>query len=655
MAGQQTESADPFDAAVAALVAALDDPSVVTATRGEVPAPRRAPAEVRAYNPSLIDQVAAFFMGDDRPSPERARLVSGMFGTTGLGTNRASIADMTGLPSIERGVRHMGDGVDEGSGARIAGGAGEIALGALPGLAAVRATRPMINALMQTAPRAMATIGAPTAAMLPMQIGDAQAASSSHEAAAVASDAEVMRLRAERAKILADRTAVNERHARSGPVTQHKALEPFDRQLALYDGTADAPGLIGQAEDRARTGFRQNAPFRDRYPSAAEGIAAVGATVAGAVPFANAVKNNLANRLVYDPAIRRQTRAVETALNGSKTEPSAIGRMFGSEPQTVPRSAERFALEQGVLREQLASREALEPGWRNYLAGGALGAATMQEARMVPEEIDAYAFPWGHPTREAAVNALTSPDYYLSGIVPSVLGGATMGTLGTKVGNLASQRKATPDLDRARVVAKMDYGTRQPVEPGAPPPGSPPPGPSNFGRVTDAMTNRLVRWIEPGPAPTPPGPSTGGVPPTPVGPGPGPGHVGPQPGSPPPRGPGGGPAPGPRSQPYGAPQKAVARPFIENEVAAGRIVPNEAALGQEFARAGVPAPTSDRLPAALSNASSLVSALRQQGMQDRQIAAILADLMKQGMPGLPAIAGGAIGLGAAASQSQNDY
>jgi hypothetical protein len=52
-------------------------------------------AELRAYQPTLRDRIASFFVGDERASPEKARLVEGLFGSRGLGNTGMGLVDMT--------------------------------------------------------------------------------------------------------------------------------------------------------------------------------------------------------------------------------------------------------------------------------------------------------------------------------------------------------------------------------------------------------------------------------------------------------------------------------------------------------------------------------------------------------------------------------
>lgn len=628
-------AADPFDVAVFALVDDLQ--------RAQGP---RQP-EMRAYNPGLLDRVGAWMMGDSR-SPERARLVSGLVGTTGLGQQRASVADVTGLPTIERGVGHIMGAAETGDVMRAVGGAGEVAMGALPALGTTRAAAPMMNMLMGSVPRSVGTTAGLGAATLPMQIDDARAQASTAVDAAVLRDPEVQRLRqAIEAKEAERRAAMTQPIPGLNRASADAAREQLGAAIQ-----ADITALGEQftaARERARSSYASNAPFRERHPDAAGSLMTGGATLAAALPFANTIKRNLANRLVYDPSIARNADRVERALGPQTSEPGLVGRMLGRDAVTTPPDKALFLREQDTLQRRLGNRDSLDTGRGTYLGNSVGGALVMQEARMIPEEVDAFVFPHEHPARKAALNALVDPYYYISGAVPSIIGGATAASIGTAVGDVMSRRTVAPDLDRARMLANVDFKTKAPRP--EPPREADSAGPGRTARIADAMTNRLVQWIEPRPAPAGQPQATAGAapapqPPLPVGGGPEPQQARP------PR-----PQRGPAnpSQAYRDPQKAVVRPLVETEVAAGRNVPDKVRVGQELGRSGLDPQIGPTLAKRLDAAQTIVSSMRQQGMDDRRIAAVLADLMRANMHGLPAIAAGSIGGGMALSQATPDY
>lgn len=76
---------------------AFGGPSEAATAAPETPAPApKKQAEVRAYEPTIREKVAQFFMGDSKPSPERERLVKGVMGTSGLpGSEQIGAVDFT--------------------------------------------------------------------------------------------------------------------------------------------------------------------------------------------------------------------------------------------------------------------------------------------------------------------------------------------------------------------------------------------------------------------------------------------------------------------------------------------------------------------------------------------------------------------------------
>jgi hypothetical protein len=52
-------------------------------------------AELRAYKPTMRDQIATWLMGDDRSSPARNRLIEGVMGSRGLGNTGMGLVDLT--------------------------------------------------------------------------------------------------------------------------------------------------------------------------------------------------------------------------------------------------------------------------------------------------------------------------------------------------------------------------------------------------------------------------------------------------------------------------------------------------------------------------------------------------------------------------------
>jgi hypothetical protein len=92
-----------------------------------VPAPAWGPGGLTAYEPSLGQRIAGLLFGDERPSPERRRLVEGLLGSNSAGDTGVGLLDLTpaGAPlAIDRAQREARGG--------NYGGAALEAIGAIP-------------------------------------------------------------------------------------------------------------------------------------------------------------------------------------------------------------------------------------------------------------------------------------------------------------------------------------------------------------------------------------------------------------------------------------------------------------------------------------------------------------------------------------------
>jgi len=78
--------------------------------------------ELRAYQPTWRDRLGAWFMGDEKTSPEYNRLMEGLIGSRGLGETGPSAIDFTpaGIPLAMNDAWHKGD--DRGMAMAIFGG-----------------------------------------------------------------------------------------------------------------------------------------------------------------------------------------------------------------------------------------------------------------------------------------------------------------------------------------------------------------------------------------------------------------------------------------------------------------------------------------------------------------------------------------------------
>lgn len=389
-------------------------------------------------------------------------------------------AEMTGVPSIIRGAGDVGKGMTAGDPLRSAAGVGQMALGALPGAG-------IIGRGIVSAGKAGATMAGSMLPMAAADVRDARAGGAEKVRAAVEGDERVQQLRgrletlrSEQQRLLS--TPIKGLNRASADAARDKMSAPLNEEIATLVGTPEKPGLIKQAEDAAAKSYLDNAPFRERYPGTAEALLYGGAGLAAAIPMANTMRHRFADRFAYQPQLEAQAGRVENALRGSTTQPNALQRAMGTQAETIAPNQGVFEAERSTLRNMLASREAREP---SHLGQYAAGAAIMQEARMIPEEVDAIVFPHGHPAREAATNALLDPSYYAKGAIPSILGGASMAHLGNKAGNMLSPRAA--DVDRAVAAAGLRWkGEARPVE-----------GPGKLNRIGEAATQRLEYWMTP--------------------------------------------------------------------------------------------------------------------------------------------------------------
>lgn len=103
----------------------------------------------------------------------RRGAVSGEVADAGLGL----MAEATGVPSIVRGGHDVKRGWDEGSGLRMAAGAGQMALGVMPGASFLSPTKALVGAALSNPVRGAAIGGATALPQSLLNISDARAAS----------------------------------------------------------------------------------------------------------------------------------------------------------------------------------------------------------------------------------------------------------------------------------------------------------------------------------------------------------------------------------------------------------------------------------------------------------------------------------------------
>ena len=343
-----------------------------------------------------------------------------------LGTAAATVgAELTGIPSIIRGGSNIAKGIEEGSGTRIAGGALEGALGAVPAGAFLRPVRGALAPIAGTLPRAIATSMAATG--LSSYTDEAKAADR-NAATAIASDPEVLALQGAKEKALAAMAKVNEKHARSGPETQRQALKPFQDEIALINDK------LTKAEERARLKYMDQATFREKYPGLPMAIMAGGFGLAGGLPFAKNLGERAADKWTRRPAIEAAATKADKAFKNGLTDAET-------------------AIAQQILQKRLnawdAKHGAIGAG-ANWVGNVGKGALLGAEASQLPEQLDYLSNAPGHPAREAAVKQFQNPEYYKERIGPALLGAASAMT-GHYLSKMAPQN--TEFLAPAREIA----------------------------------------------------------------------------------------------------------------------------------------------------------------------------------------------------------
>lgn len=311
------------------------------------------------------------------------------------------------------------------------------------------------------------------------------------------------------------------------------------------------------------------------------------------------------------------------------------------------------ARQAGDVAGELAATKALET-WRNQdyyttiaKTAGKVGGASVA-GRGLMDISDRYLMPEGSGARERVANKYTVENLPNLGVEYGInalagLEAPAIGAMMTKGGPRILARKYTNALDPSFAEEAANFaklrGQTSSMQ-----------GDALRQDMTNTMLQKQLEGVQaatpprvqfqnPQPVALPPVPGAGG----PVPPG---GIQGPLGGQQPVNPPVPPPNPPPGLTPsnagrgsYGDPQKAVVRPFIESEVAAGRNVPATNEWQQQLTMAGVPSQLPKTIDGRQQAAQQIVDTLRQQGLPDAQIATIIRDLMQSGMKGLPAIGG----------------
>lgn len=360
----------------------------------------------------------------------------------GLGSIGAIGAELTGIPGILRGgermVRPDADMLTRAS------GLGEVGLSLLPSSGVLREAMPLVNAATKTAPRAAATA---VGLGIPGAFDDARAAgvSADNKLASIQPPdyltKELNALKTERDAVMKQYNAMNQQHRLSGPETQRKALAPFETQLGILNGKVnEAEGRIRDFMEKATKEARAELPFRERHPGAAEGIATGAVALGTALPFAGAVKNQIGNRV--EQAL--MSRAANKAADVFESDPVKFTEM----QRALSRRAERLDQATGLPQHAM-----------DFGKAAALSGLMQYEAAAAPELIDALSYSPGHPTRDRALEQLSSKDYYTSRALPALFWGLGTAGVGKELGHLLTPGAKVPENARAII----DRGSAQSI------------------------------------------------------------------------------------------------------------------------------------------------------------------------------------------------
>lgn len=177
--------------------------------------------------------------------------------------------------------------------------------------------------------------------------------------------------------------------------------QQFEQQQAQTKAAAEAQRQADIA--------KQNAPFREKYPTLTQALPLIGMGVAGGVPYASRgasiLENNAAAKAAQD-AVERSNAVL--ALKGvTKPQLAGVQREMKTTLGQLPQSTK------APVGSQIASS----------LAGADI-------ASMTPSEYDATMLPPGDPNREAARQQLTDPYTWASRLGPALAGAGAIAKLG---------------------------------------------------------------------------------------------------------------------------------------------------------------------------------------------------------------------------------
>lgn len=346
------------------------------------------------------------------------------------------VAELTGIPSIARGVENIGEGVGDGDPWRTAGGVGQVALGAIPGLGLAgraagsvgNAASSAFNAIAGSAPR---LAGTAIAGAIPLGVAEGREANKKATVAAgnpeTSTDPIADLVRGNPALETKYRL-LKEAEAKSSADVRGVAKESADRVRAEAAKTAkELRQSIFDDLQEINKGKQAEMPFRERYPGAAEAIYKGALAGATALPFANMVKGRMGDALTAWGAGRLANKAEKAYQKGDDVAFTEAQKAL----------ADRQAL--------IAGNQSLPHQAKEYGKNAAASAFMAFEGSGLPEQIDALSFSPGHPTREKARGELLNPDYYTSRVPGAVLTGVGSALLGTEAGRLVTPTARMPD------------------------------------------------------------------------------------------------------------------------------------------------------------------------------------------------------------------
>ncbi|MBC6444631.1 MAG: lysozyme [Alphaproteobacteria bacterium GM202ARS2] len=358
-------------------------------------------------------------------------------------------AEVTGIPGVMRGAEAAGQGTAEGDPLKVAGGAVQAGVSALP------YAGPAGRAAMATVPRMMGTAATGTAA------GAAASGALSPDQAQAGDEASqpspLQQLYSERAGILQQlRDARDRREAQRPPgrkpspkrdplfTAANNEVRELEQQKSTLDARIQRLEHMESPEyKREQAAKERSRGFIEKNPEIAALLPAAGLAVGAGVP---AALRGLKRAGTFSPGseasrFARDIRRTENALmpGGDKTQAAVGARALQNRlAETAPPTT---TTGRGV--------NALLPGASAAGTGGVLSA----EAQLLPDQIDRYALEPGSPEQVAAEERSQDPSRILKAAIP----GFAAGLSGYKIGGAVPMKTA----DRAKAGALVSEARKR--------------------------------------------------------------------------------------------------------------------------------------------------------------------------------------------------